>query len=424
MRQRGYPRFYVAATTARLANEMFAVTVVLLVIQRTGSAAVAGATVAAVTLPSVISGPFLGALLDRRARRGPLIALDQALSVSSLAALLALTGHIPDVLVPALALPAGLTFALSAGGFTSLVPAAAPAILLPGANALEAASFNGAVIAGPALAGVVVAGAGPATAVATQLGIKLAALGLSLRLPEPGAGMPERPVMATVRAGLRQLWSSRPLLAVTVAGTMGMLGRGLLVVGFPLFAAETLGAGRGLVGYLWAALALGSIAGTLGLLRMQERRAAERIVVGSLGLAGIVMLSWPLATAPAVALVLVALGGLAQGPALTATFAVRQQLAPRHLHGQVFMTAASLKIGAFAAGSALGGLAAATASPRTLLVGAAALHLLGGSAGLLLLGRRSSAQGSQRESPKSSTSSSGGGIASSRSQGSHARSSS
>lgn len=46
-RQRGYPTFLGAATLARVADEMFSVGVVLLVLERTGSAALAGATVAA-----------------------------------------------------------------------------------------------------------------------------------------------------------------------------------------------------------------------------------------------------------------------------------------------------------------------------------------------------------------------------------------
>ena len=40
------------------------------------------------------------------------------------------------------------------------------------------------------------------------------------------------------------------------------------------------------------------------------------------------MLTWPLAQSLPVALALIALGGLADGPALAATFAVRQRYTP------------------------------------------------------------------------------------------------
>ena len=58
---------------------MFSVGVVLLVLDRTGSAGLAGLAVAAITLPSLISGPLLGAWLDLTGRRRALMVLDQLL---------------------------------------------------------------------------------------------------------------------------------------------------------------------------------------------------------------------------------------------------------------------------------------------------------------------------------------------------------
>src|SRR5436305_3847837 len=69
----GLGRYAAAATLARLADEMVGVAVVLLVLDRTGSAALAGAAVAGYTLPAVVTGPVLGAWLGR-ARR-PVLAL-------------------------------------------------------------------------------------------------------------------------------------------------------------------------------------------------------------------------------------------------------------------------------------------------------------------------------------------------------------
>ena len=60
-RQPAYLRFLSAATLARVADEMFSVGVVLLALERTGSAALAGTLVAAITLPSLFTAPLLGA---------------------------------------------------------------------------------------------------------------------------------------------------------------------------------------------------------------------------------------------------------------------------------------------------------------------------------------------------------------------------
>src|SRR5437867_10115307 len=117
-RHPGYPLFYVTATLTRFADEMFSVGAVLLVLERTGSAALAGATVAAITLPSVVTGPVLGAWLDRSGRRRNLMIADQVIAASTLVALVLLTGHGPDWIIPLIVVAAGLTWPLSFGRFT------------------------------------------------------------------------------------------------------------------------------------------------------------------------------------------------------------------------------------------------------------------------------------------------------------------
>ena len=129
-RHHGYPLFYATATITRLADDMFSVGVVLLVLERTGSAALAGATVAAVTLPSLVTGPLLGAWLDRSGRRRQVMMLDQVLAATSVLGIVALAGNAPDFLVPMVALVAGITWPLSFGGFTSLIPVIVPDELL------------------------------------------------------------------------------------------------------------------------------------------------------------------------------------------------------------------------------------------------------------------------------------------------------
>src|SRR5258705_10747083 len=92
---RGYPQFFGAATVARLADEMFAIGVVLLILQRVHSPALAGVTVAAATLPSVISGPGIGAWIDRTARRSLIYKGDRLGLTWVRFAILAAAGHTP-----------------------------------------------------------------------------------------------------------------------------------------------------------------------------------------------------------------------------------------------------------------------------------------------------------------------------------------
>src|SRR3954454_16305053 len=98
-REPGYLRFVGAATFARVADEMFSVGVVLLVLERTGSAALAGTLVAAITLPSLVTAPLLGAWLDLHGRRKALMMLDQVLAAAALVAIALGAGRAPDVLI-------------------------------------------------------------------------------------------------------------------------------------------------------------------------------------------------------------------------------------------------------------------------------------------------------------------------------------
>jgi len=107
-RSPGLAPLFTASTTARLANEAARVALVLLVLDRTGSPALAGAVVGALALPALVTGPLLGAWLDRTARRRSAFVLNQVLLLTMLVALLAVTGRAPGAVVVGLALVAGL----------------------------------------------------------------------------------------------------------------------------------------------------------------------------------------------------------------------------------------------------------------------------------------------------------------------------
>jgi predicted MFS family arabinose efflux permease len=120
-------------------------------------------------------------------------------------------------------------------------------------------------------------------------------------------------------------------------------------------------------------------------MRAQTRWPPERVVLVGLTLTGAVMVLWPLAWSLPVMLVAVAAAGMADGPALAATFATRQRHVPRELYGQVFTTAAGLKVGAFSIGSALSGPAVSALGSAETLVVAAGVQLVAAATGLALM---------------------------------------
>jgi predicted MFS family arabinose efflux permease len=292
---------------------------------------------------------------------------------------------LPDVAIVLAAVAAGVMLPLSFGGFTSLIPALVRDELLPSANAVEATSMNVAVIVGPLLAGGISAAFNPAAALYTEAALTFVALLLiaGLRgIDQPPAHV-GRSLVSVAREGMRLLVSVPALRSSTAAGGLQLVGLGFLTLGFPYFCSEELGVEQSAAGLLWASFAVGSTVGALALMRIQHRFRAEHAVVVFLALFGLLMLSWPLATSLAAAVVLVTIGSIPDGPALTATFATRQEHAPRELQGQIFTTAAGVKVGAFALGAALAGpLVVGVGAVGTILL-AAAMQFLGAAVGFV-----------------------------------------
>ncbi len=396
----GYGWFYLAATLGRVAGEMLAIAVVLLVLDRSSSPALAGATVAAASLPSVLTGPVLGAWLDRTRHRRAALAANQVLLAAALVGMLLAAGRTPAWVVPALAVAAGIGAPMLTGGITSMIPLLVPPALLRRANALEAASFNSAAVLGPALAATAAARFGPATAVALEAGIALLGLAAIARMrpihapgpPEPagaaGATHPAGPAEeagaslgAALRAGLAYLVRTPVLRGVTVTTSLAMGAQGLLPIALPLLS-ERLGAGRGAAGYLFAAQEAGAIAGALLAVRVAASWPAERMVMGGTALVAAGTAGLALAPSFPFAVAVAAVAGLAAGPAFAALFAVRQQWSPAGLRGQIFTTGASLKIGAYAIGAALAGPTLAGVGPRGAVAATAAAELFAVLTGL------------------------------------------
>ncbi|QFZ21875.1 MFS transporter [Saccharothrix syringae] len=346
-------RYLVSAGLARLADEMVGVAVLLLVLSRAGSGLFAGVVVAAYTVPSVLSGPLLGAWLDRARRPVLLLAANQfALAVSAVAMLFA-----PNALLPALAVVAGATLPMTSGGFTSVVPrlARARGTPLDRATARDALLFNGAAIGGPALASALAVGWSPVVAMASIGALSLVG-GLcttTLRVPpHPPDAHPS--LWSAVRRGLRHLAATPPLRGATVASVLAHGATGLLFIALPFRLVE-LGAGDDRTGLVWAVLEVGCVVGILATRRRLARWRPERVVFATTALHGGTLLLWPFAGHFGVLLGVALVSGVAQGPTLTAVITSRQRYTPGPLLGQVSTTGASLKIGAFALGSAVGG---------------------------------------------------------------------
>lgn len=399
----GLPSYLLAATSARIGDEMVGVAAVLLVLERTASPRLAGAVVGAYLVPTVLSGPVLGAWLDRTRFRRAALAANQVLLAAVMSAMVVAVGSAPGWTVLALASLVGLSVPMTSGGFTSLLPRFVPADVLGRAHALEGVSFNASAILGPAVAATVAVAVSPAAAVLTIAGFASLSLAALLCVPRTtcrGTGR-QRGIVRAVREGVAHLARTPELRSVTLATSLAFVGVGMLTVALPL-RAEELAGDAALGGYVWAAIEAGAVVGALAWGRWHALWRPERVVLAALTGYGAVMLSWPVAPVLALLIVLAAVAGLAGGAGMPALFTARQRYTPPELYGQLSTTGASLKLGAFAAGAALGGQLVPAVGASAVLLAAAVIQLAAAGSGRLAAGsprRRATGPGC-RTSPR------------------------
>jgi MFS family permease len=363
---------YLGGTAAsRAGDEMTGPALLLAGFAVTGRPAVGSVLLAALTIAAAVGGPLFGALLDRSPRPDRVIALTLAAYALGVIAVAATVGRLPVPLVVLIALAAGLFNPAVAGGWTSQLPRIVTGPALSRGFALDAMTYSVASLAGPALAALVAAGFGARTAVIVAAALVALAVPsacwLSRYRPAQASG-PRPAPHRQVAAGFAAIVTRRPLLRATVTSVVSYAGIGMLLVCCPVLGAQRLGgSARGAL--LISAIAAASLIANWILARRPPRGQPDVRVLASTVVIGVSMAA--AAAAPGwLTLAAVALGGVGEGPQLTALFVVRHREAPEHMRGQIFTTAASLKIGGLAAGAALAGPLAGRSVTACLLVAA------------------------------------------------------
>lgn len=337
-----------------------------------GSAGEASALLAGITIAAAAGGPVLGAFLDRAARPGALLAGALGLYGLGLAAIVAVLGRLPVIIVVAIAVVTGLLGPALSGGWTAQLPRVVPRAILHRANSLDAMTFTMASLLGPALAGTLAELlTAPAAVVASVLLIGLA-LPAAWKLPGNTGRAADRlanSVADDLAAGIRFIVRNRPLFRATLTSVLSCMGEGMLIACSPLLGARFLGgAGRGAM--LLSCVALSSFAANAALARFPRSIAPDTIIrAGALAQAAALVLA--AAGRPVLLLAAALLTGVGEGPALTALFMVRHRESPERLRSQVFTTGASLKITALAIGAAAAGSIVTWSLPWALLTAAA-----------------------------------------------------
>ncbi|MGW5348216.1 MFS transporter [Streptomyces sp. NPDC004050] len=400
-----FGRYLAAALAARFASEGMGLAVVLLALERTGSASYGAFVLTAWLAPHVLAAPLAGVAAGR-ARRPRLFHVGALAGFTgAVAALAGLLGRAPLPAVLAVAVVGGSCGPMVTGGMSSLVAGLVPAgARRDRAYGWDSTTYNAAAVLAPAAVGLAAAAgsAAPAMAVLALAGASAAALAATLPFggstpaggspataspaggsPSAAPPAPSEPNRAGLGGGLAALWRIRELRAITAATTLAFVGLGSLTTTSVLLAGRLGSPGAG--GVLMTAFAVGALTGSLTLGRLagsEPGRLARRAMAGT----GVALGAAAFSPSLAVAAVLFAAAGVCDGPLLTATLRVRADRAPEAVRAQVFTLGAGLKVTAASAGAALVGLAADV--PPQLLLSAVAVLVLASALLHLLLSPR------------------------------------
>lgn len=348
----------------------------------TGSAAAVGALGLVQLLPLLVFGLYGGALADAFDRRRLIVLSEAAMAVVALGLLA--NALLPSPRVWPLYAAAALTNALTGiqrPALDALIPRLVPHGQLTAAVALSSLRWQLGGIAGPALAGVVIATTGVGAAYGLHALTFTASLLLALRLrPAPPAREAARPSLRGVVEGARYAWGRKELLGTYAVDTVATL------MAFPIalfpFLAERLDA-QWALGLLYSTLPLGSLlvslaSGWTG----RIHRHGRAVVLCALGFGAAVMAAGLVESVWLVLVLLTVAGGFDMVSGIFRATMWHQTI-PDELRGRL----AGIELLSYTAGPQLGqvragGMAALT-SVRTSLWAGGALCVLG--LGLLTL---------------------------------------
>jgi predicted MFS family arabinose efflux permease len=310
-----------------------------LVLQETGSAFDVGVLIFCRFMPTLVLGLYSGVLADRFDNRRLLIATQfVSMAVASALAVMALGGWTPVPAIFALATLGGTALAFEGPNRHALTYQLVGPESLANAVSLNSSLFNAGRAVGPAAGGATIALAGVGWCFVFNA-LSFLAILVALLLMHTTELYPVKRssrgtrALAAVREGLAFVRRSPPALAVIGLMLVGS------VVGFnfrvlvPVLAEQTLHAGAGTFGALYACFGIGALAGALASASI-GRASARAFLVGSFTLNGAVLAIAPVrSTLLAAVLLLIAGGGFSTWVSMGQS--ILQLSSPDQLRGRV-----------------------------------------------------------------------------------------
>jgi MFS family permease len=346
-----------------------------------------GGAVAAYTLPGVVGALVLGRRLRRVPARWLLLADNVvravflgAVPIAWLAGLLS-----PPLYVVLLAVSSLLHAWGSAGRYTVLAELLPEEQRLSGNSLVSSLDFAG-TIAGPAIAGVLVAYVSSALVIGLDALTYAFLAALVVRTPLPGSGQVLPVDQAAARGGFALMRSHPQLLGLLTLTWFFNLLYGPVEVALPLHVSDDLHAPATLLGVYWMLFGVGAVLGGLaaGALRhLPLWPVTVAIVVGW----GLTLLPFGFDVPTTLTVASFTLGGAIYGPFVALSVTLMQATSPPQHLATMLATRSAALLTASPLGTALGGPLTTALGPRATLGGSGLATVALGAAACVLLNR-------------------------------------
>lgn len=320
--------------------------------------------------------PIAGVLADRLKRHRILIGT-QSLSALQ-AAVLALLVITEQVQVWHVLMLGGLLGVISAFDITArqafIVDMIEKREDLPNAIALNSFIFNGALLLGPAVAGILIALVGEGICFAINALSYLAVLGalFLMHIPEKKHTSSPLSIRAAIMEGASYTFSSVPIRSILIlVGAVSFVAASYPLL-MPVFAEDILQGGPQVFGYLMSATGLGALAGAIFLASRRTLKGFAEIIVVSGVLYGAGFLALSVMTALSLSLVVAMVMGFSLMMQMASSNTIVQSIVDDQKRGRVLSLFVMARRGIESLGSLVfGAVAAIIGTPATLTVGGA-----------------------------------------------------
>lgn len=379
LRHRNYRLLWIGTLFSSSGLWLQQVTLNWLAFNLTGSSFVVGLVSGARSLPLLGLGPVGGVMADRYDKKRLMLLTQVVQLVSTLFfGIVIVGGWVQLWHLFAFSLVSGVAWALNMPVRQSVVPTTVPREDMMNAMALNSAGFNITRIAGPALAGLMIAQIGPGENFLIQsaayLGVAVTIM--QLRLPAIRGAKRDVNVWGNLKEGARYVWTHptlRPQMALALVPVVIALP---YIAILPQFNTETLGGTPGTFGLLMAAPGLGAVAATLVIASMKNVEQKGRMLLGAVFALGVSLVALSLTRSLWLALPVLVLVGACQMAYMTTNQTVLQLSTPDEYRGRV-MGIYMLNQGLLPLGSLISG------SVADLFSAPVALAAMGGLVALL-----------------------------------------